>query len=198
MSSYRAVKNCLPNHPQEHSYPVFRPYARLWSGKLWPSHQTLTPPSKPSHYAQRWELGSAGAVTTPTQTLINKATTIFLPTWLEREEILPYVHMHEIMKIYCARTSLRSTLNMLTRTGCYSKWTGKKNEDLWWKNRNIMLKTRSSAIPKLHFYWHILWPVLSWGSRKQFSQVGGRGVQTLLHVTGCYCLPYRISFLKDK
>lgn len=121
----RAVKDCLPTIPEEYkAQPVFTPYARLWSVKLWPSRASYTT-IKAISLRPALRVKAEGPDPLQHKQCINKATAIFLPhtagTWRNS------YHMYtgrRYRKIDWATTSLRSALNMLTGTPCDSKGRG--------------------------------------------------------------------------
>lgn len=164
----RAVKNCLPTIPEEYkAQPVFTPYARLWSVKLWPSRASYTT-IKAISLRPALRVKAEGPDPLQHKQCINKATAIFLPhtagTWRNS------YHMYtgrRYRKIDWATTSLRSALNMLTGTPCDSKGRGaggtKMQQILGWRSRNTGLKNEIARILE----WHIQVQVASWGSREQ-------------------------------
>lgn len=163
----RAVKNCLPTIPEEYkAQPVFTPYARLWSVKLWPSRASYTT-IKAISLRPALRVKAEGPDPLQHKQYINKATAIFLPhmagTWRNS------YHMYtgrRYRKIDWATTSLRSALNMLTGTPCDSKRPGGKKQNA----ADFRMKEQKHWAEKwdrTHFEWHIQVPVASWGSGEQ-------------------------------
>lgn len=89
---------------------------------------------------------------------------------------------------------------MLTRTGCYSKGLEKNKMQLI-----FMMKEQKHYAEKqdqVQFLNCISTDTFCGlffleGAENNLAGLGAGGAK-LLHITGCYCLPYRISFLKDK
>ena len=89
---------------------------------------------------------------------------------------------------------------MLTRTGGYSKGLEKNKMQLI-----FMMKEQKHYAEKqdqVQFLNCISTDTFCGlffleGAENNLAGLGAEGAK-LLHITGCYCLPYRISFLKDK
>lgn len=127
----RAVKNCLPTIPKEYkAYPVFTPYARLWSVKLWPSLVSDTT-IKAISLRPALRAKARGHTRSNTNSALTKQPQYSSPTWLGLEETLTICTHARDTKIDCARTSSRSALNMPTGTGCYSRGLGGKIKCSW-------------------------------------------------------------------
>lgn len=161
----RAVKNCLPTIPKEYkAYPVFTPYARLWSVKLWPSLVSDTT-IKAISLRPALRAKARGHTRSNTNSALTKQPQYSSPTWLGLEETLTICTHARDTKIDCARTSSRSALNMPTGTGCYSRGLGGKNKMqliLWWKSRNVRLRNEITCVLTNTFRC----PGISWGSRE--------------------------------
>ena len=126
----RAVKNCLPTIPKEHKATQYSPHMlgfEVWSCDHPPdSYATI----KAISLCPALRVKAQGRNHSNTNTALTKQPQYSSPTWLELEEIFTICTHARDTKIYCARTSLRSTLNMLTRTGCYSKGLEKNKMQL--------------------------------------------------------------------
>lgn len=191
----RAVKNCLPTIPEEYkAQPVFTPYARLWSVKLWPSRASYTT-IKAISLRPALRVKAEGPDPLQHKQYINKATAIFLPhmagTWRNS------YHMYtgrRYRKIDWATTSLRSALNMLTGTPCDSKRPGGKKqnaadfrmkgaETLGWKMRSHAFWVTHSGARGFLREWRAMW---------------GGGSSAPLPSAGGYCMLCHGSVPKSK